>query len=500
MLPIPRRYSVALLIFALALSRFLFRSHFLYDLDSVDFGLALRRFDPSVYQPHPPGYFLYVCLGRLLTRLWPDPNTALVALSIAASCGAAWFIYLLAQRWYGPRAALISLILFLLSPLGWFHGIVALTYIVEAFFSALLGYLCWRVYRGEARLAVIASVVYAVAAGFRPSAGLLLGPLWLFSLWRIRGRQRIFAVAAAALAGLAWFLPMIAASGGFQNYFEPLLDLWLRVPGQRTMLEAPALAVARMVTILWIFCLCFGFAVPFLLLRRGEKTHHAEDRTFIWAWIGPGLLFFSLVFLNYVNSGYLLVVSPPLFALVAVRIESFLARSGRPVLRRAALWAGALGNCAVFLAAPLYCTHRGVADFERDLISIRNDFLQHADPRTTLIVGFDSHFLGYRHAGYYLPDFVTVQYPEVTYPGGKRVFLMRGGDTQLVAQFSAARFTRFVFFPLPPGAEYTAYVREVAAKLPQGAVERLHFGSQTVLAAPISALSQLFPTTARDCR
>jgi hypothetical protein len=32
-------------------------------------------------------------------------------------------------------------LLFLLSPLAWFHGIVALTYGVEAFFSALVGYL-----------------------------------------------------------------------------------------------------------------------------------------------------------------------------------------------------------------------------------------------------------------------------------------------------------------------------------------------------------------------
>jgi hypothetical protein len=37
---------------------------------------------------HPPGYFLYVCLGRL-NLLIPDANAALVAISVAASCGAA---------------------------------------------------------------------------------------------------------------------------------------------------------------------------------------------------------------------------------------------------------------------------------------------------------------------------------------------------------------------------------------------------------------------------
>src|ERR1035441_7456728 len=64
--------SSAILIAATALSRFVFRSHYLYDVDSVNFALALKRFDPSVHQPHPPGYFLYICLGRLANLLFHD--------------------------------------------------------------------------------------------------------------------------------------------------------------------------------------------------------------------------------------------------------------------------------------------------------------------------------------------------------------------------------------------------------------------------------------------
>src|SRR5262249_27074628 len=42
-------------ILAVAISRILFRSHAPYDIDSVNFVLAMQRFDPSVHQPHPPG-------------------------------------------------------------------------------------------------------------------------------------------------------------------------------------------------------------------------------------------------------------------------------------------------------------------------------------------------------------------------------------------------------------------------------------------------------------
>src|SRR2546422_275845 len=69
---------------AIVLSRFLFRSRYLYDVDSVNFALALDHFDPAVHQPHPPGYFLYVCLGRLVRSIIPDANDALVAISVLA--------------------------------------------------------------------------------------------------------------------------------------------------------------------------------------------------------------------------------------------------------------------------------------------------------------------------------------------------------------------------------------------------------------------------------
>src|SRR6476661_4332171 len=83
-----RWLECALLVAAVVLTRILFRSHYLYDIDSVNFALALDHFDPAVHQPHPPGYFLYVWLGRLANTIFQDANTALVAISIAASAGA----------------------------------------------------------------------------------------------------------------------------------------------------------------------------------------------------------------------------------------------------------------------------------------------------------------------------------------------------------------------------------------------------------------------------
>jgi hypothetical protein len=493
----PDIYAIFAIV-AVALTRILFRSHLLYDIDSVNFALGILRFDPAAHQPHPPGYFLYVCLGRLVNQLIGDPNTALVAISIAASCGAAWMIYLLTREWFNQEAANFSLGLFLFSPLCWFHGIVALTYIVEAFFSGLIGYLCWRVYAGRTAYAIPAAIAFGVAAGFRPSTALILGPLLLICLWRASGTLRWTAVLAAGAVILLWFIPMAGAAGGVREYLGSVGHLWSTVPGRRTTFASPWLAIARIVTIGWIFVLCFGVA-SLLVFRRSPEfpAGRSGRRKFLAVWIVPGFLFFALVFLNYVNSGYLLVLSPPVFAILAARLSALSRSHENRVWARLAIAAGIVANCAVFGFAPIYCTHRSVREFERNMTAIAQDFRTLIDPEKTLIIGFDSHFLGYRHAGYYLPEFVTVQYPEVGYTDGRRVFIMCHRNTLLARDFSVDSFERFVLFPLPEDDEYATYLKGVLSKLPEGTLQTVSVGNRHLLTGQVASVALLFPSTAR---
>src|SRR5678815_5210744 len=37
----------------------------LEDIDSINFALGLHHFDPALHQPHPPGYPVYIALGRV---------------------------------------------------------------------------------------------------------------------------------------------------------------------------------------------------------------------------------------------------------------------------------------------------------------------------------------------------------------------------------------------------------------------------------------------------
>jgi hypothetical protein len=310
--------------------------------------------------------------------------------------------------------------------------------------------------------------------------------------------RRWAAVLATGAVVVAWFIPMANAAGGVREFLGSVGHLWSTVAGRRTTFASPWLAVARFFTIGWIFILCFGTASVLIFRRRRTELPDDADRCrFVTTWIVPGFLFFTFVFLNYVNSGYLLVLSPPVFAILAARLTELARSGGNRGWLRIAFAAGTAANCAVFALAPLYCTHRGIREFERNMVSIQRDFETLASPRKTLIIGFDSHFLGYRHAGYYLPDFVTVQYPEVEYADGRRVFLMHRRDTVLAREFPVDSFERFILFPLPEEDQYAKYLKTLLAKFPDGAIQTVTLGGRTVLTGQIGTIPLFFSTTAR---
>jgi hypothetical protein len=153
----------------------------------------------------------------------------------------------------------------------------------------------------------------------------------------------------------------------------------------------------------------------------------------------------------------------------------------------------------VFVCAPVYCSYREVRRFEAELRSIIEVLPQIASPRETLIVGFDSHFLGYRHAGYYLPDYQTVQFPEVQFASGTRVFAMQHRDTRLERGLPATTVHNFVMFPLPLGAsEYSDYMALVRKRFPPGELRTAMRGGHEFAVGPIADLGVLFPGAVRS--
>jgi 4-amino-4-deoxy-L-arabinose transferase-like glycosyltransferase len=199
----------------------------LYDWDAVQFALALREYDVVKHQPHPPGYILYVALGRLVNAALDNPAAAYVVLAVAFSGLTTFAVYYLARAIYDRATALTAATLLAVSPLFWFYGSVGLTYAGEALFASTVAYLAFRALDGSRADAWLAAGYLGLAGGVRQSFLILLFPLWLGSVVLGLRRARVVAVGLAILAAavLTWFLPMIWLTGGLARYLAASVEL-----------------------------------------------------------------------------------------------------------------------------------------------------------------------------------------------------------------------------------------------------------------------------------
>lgn len=322
-----REGKLAALIFVSGLvSRIPFRSNVLHHWDSVNFALALEHFDVRLHQPHPPGTFvIYLGLGKLINFFLPDPNASLVWVSILSSGLAAVFIFLLARHWFGERAGLSAALLLLSSPLIWFHGEIALSYMPEACLVLIIAFLCFKQQAGNEKAFLASALLMGLAGGIRPNTPVFLFPLWIFSVRQFPARKIAIALAVMAGGAMVWGAPMIMLSGGPVAYWE-IMRLWREGHmAESTQLMSVAINGARL-GMFTLFCLGAGF-VPMLLafsrqdfkflLRTLLSDRRAQTLAF---WIAPAAGYFTFVHLR--QPGHTFTIMPALIIMAGLAITT----------------------------------------------------------------------------------------------------------------------------------------------------------------------------------
>ena len=242
----------------------------LEDIDSINFALGLRRFDPALHQPHPPGYPVYMALGHIslpiVERVTSATGVAAEARALAiwsaiggAGCIiAAWFLFTALRarlpatdsRLRAGSEVLWATLLLAAAPLFWMTGLrpmsdmpgLALAVAAQALLLAQCGSevrrgLDERRKPGERRgpswpaeaagrrrrlgSAITAGALLAgLATGIRVQSAVLTLPLLVFVIVE----QRRFAkpLLAFAIGCLTWGIPLLIASGGVGAYIAAL--------------------------------------------------------------------------------------------------------------------------------------------------------------------------------------------------------------------------------------------------------------------------------------
>jgi hypothetical protein len=228
----------------------------LEDIDSINFALGLRHFDPALHQPHPPGYPVYMLLGHISLPIVERVTSAVGAaaearaLAIWSAIGgagcivAAWFLF--RRQEAGGRGqdvstgqtALWATLLLAATPDFWLTGLrpmsdmpgLALAVAAQALLLARRGSeerrgpSCPAEAAGRRRRlgsAITAGALVAgIATGIRVQSAVLTLPLLVFVL--VEQRQFVKPLVAFAIGCLAWGIPLLIASGGVSAYLAAL--------------------------------------------------------------------------------------------------------------------------------------------------------------------------------------------------------------------------------------------------------------------------------------
>ena len=245
----------------------------LEDLDSMNFALGVRDFDPSNHRPHPPGYPVFIAFGKLSHAIWPsDAGSlsfwgalfgALAVFPLAAVFRSIESLDRRSDAAQRDRRVMLATIVVVASPLFWFTALrplsdttglvialAAQACLASAFVrrrAADSGELAAIAQAG--RLIVIGALIAGIAAGARSQTVWLTVPLLAAVLLDRAGRGAAGALLGSAMTFsigvLLWAIPLLIASGGIAEYRAAFasqsaeqftgLDIFLSNPTPRRM-------------------------------------------------------------------------------------------------------------------------------------------------------------------------------------------------------------------------------------------------------------------------
>jgi hypothetical protein len=222
-----RSAGVALLLLFL-LAHLVFLPRTLEDLDSINFALGVRQFDVARHQPHPPGYPVFIGLGKLSTAalrsagLDAASSRGLAVWSAIGGAAAIPALLIFFRRLEGRRSlALWATVLVALSPLYWFTSLRPLSDM--AGFAAAIWAIALVSGTPSRRVLVGGALLAGLAVGIRTQTAMLTFPFLAFATARRRDAgAAVSVVIALAAGGLAWAVPLLVASGGPSGYLAAL--------------------------------------------------------------------------------------------------------------------------------------------------------------------------------------------------------------------------------------------------------------------------------------
>jgi len=338
----------------------------LEDIDSLNFALGLHEFNPAKHQPHPPGYPIFMALGKIARSVIPSDAKALAVLGAIFGALAVFPLMRLFEsldalepqdspRFASAAPAALATVLAMASPLFWFNALrplsdipgLAVTLAAQA--ALVSAYVRQRLdpsrtpqaLEASGTMIVLGAFLSALAIGFRSQAAVLTLPLLILVLLQRAGRGAAGALLGSAMTFaigvILWAVPLVFATGGVAAYRAALatqggedfsgVDMLYRNPTPRR------LAIGLLQTFIYpwastpLGCIVFGLAMVGMLALLWRSRRAA----IVIITLALPYAVFHLLFQETVTTRYAL----PLIPVVAYLVVSGIRAIVQPAFRSA---------------------------------------------------------------------------------------------------------------------------------------------------------------------
>lgn len=314
----------------------------LEDVDSQNFALALRDFNPALHQPHPPGYPIFVALGKLALLFGLTEAHALAVWGpIFGTLAIAAIVQLYrAVEGVGDAGSIASVrpllatLLAVVCPLFWFTAVRPMSDMpglaLALAAQALLATAFWRQQgmrpddrasvAASGRLIVLGAFMAALALGVRVQTIYLTMPIFLLVIVHRIGRDAAGALLGASMSFtigiLLWAVPMVVASGGPSAYLTALgsqagedfagVDMLARNPTPRRL----AMGLLHTLVFPWGSNVLGGVVVALLGIGTLLLLWRARRSALLLGVLVVPYALFHLVFQETVTTRYALPLVP----------------------------------------------------------------------------------------------------------------------------------------------------------------------------------------------
>lgn len=406
---------IALALFALAIiTRIPFQSQYLYHWDSVNMAFGILDYNVQAGAPQFPGYIVYIVIAQLVNAVFNDPQRTMVFISVLSSGLAAVAMFYLGKDMFNPVTGIIASLFLISSPLFWFYGEIALPHALDLFAITYSAWLLYRIMTGHTRWLWWTVVFLALVGGFRQQDLLFLAPVIIFACYRIGIVKIIGALVLGGLITAAWFIPLMALSGGIQAYLQgsaafsasfftttSLLDgagefgLRRNIFNKLVPYTLYAWSLAALPALYWLPQIPANF-------RRWLTSRKVW---FLILWIAPAVGFYAVIHMG--QQGLVFVFLPALIVISAQGLYRMF--QSRPAVLRAATAVIVLISAAVFVIGPTYplgadsfklLTYSTLREHDQELNNQITAVKDNFQPNDSLLLASNWRFFQF-----YLPDY-----------------------------------------------------------------------------------------------